>query len=156
MRWVQPLSSHLLLQPQDIEAILADPNSAAHHTVPVDIMQLANAELELADALLKHPAYVLKLFHAALFVVQNQLLLQHAQPLSLVAKEKLHVRLHSPPYALDARCFESSPGIRDLRTRHIGRLVSVVGTVVKAHQVKILLQKKVYECSKCQHRCVDA
>ncbi len=70
----------------------------------------------------------------------------------MVSKEHLHVRLQSLPYSLDEGCFETGPTITQLRTHHEHKLVTLIGTVVKAHQPKVVLQKRVHECAKCGHR----
>lgn len=70
----------------------------------------------------------------------------------MALKPNTHVRLHNLPYGLDPDASLLNPAICNLGSFHLGKLVTVRGTVVKAGPVKMFEAQKVYICNKCKHR----
>lgn len=79
---------------------------------------------------------------------------QHAQRSSMAVKEQTHVRLHSLPQGLDPDPGDACPGIAGLASAHIGCLVTVSGTVVRAGPVRVCEARRIYQCNRCKHRRV--
>jgi len=83
-------------------------------------------------------------------------------PPVLSAKANVHARLHALPQAAD-RSFPPGrrnplhPGIAGVGAAHLGRLVSVAGTVVRAGAVRAMEGRRLYRCARCAHVfCVRA
>jgi DNA replicative helicase MCM subunit Mcm2 (Cdc46/Mcm family) len=74
----------------------------------------------------------------------------------MALKPNTHVRLHNLPYSLDPDANLLNPAICNLGSFHLGKLVTVRGTVVKAGPVKMFEAQKVHICNKCKHRCGPA
>lgn len=70
-------------------------------------------------------------------------------------KPNTHVRLHNLPYSLDPEASLLNPAICNLGSFHLGKLITVRGTVVKAGPVKMFEAQKVYMCNKCKRRCAQ-
>lgn len=90
-------------------------------------------------------------FHAHL---QDHVQQSHGQHQDMALKPNTHVRLFNLPYSLDPEASLLNPAICNLGSFHMGKLVTVRGTVVKAGPVKMFESQKVYLCNKCKHRCV--
>lgn len=70
---------------------------------------------------------------------------------NMTAKQRVHVRLSGLPFLLDPHPNDWNPGIGGVRCRHVGRLLSFIGTVTKSGEIKMLEVQKTYKCRKCQH-----
>jgi DNA replicative helicase MCM subunit Mcm2 (Cdc46/Mcm family) len=70
-------------------------------------------------------------------------------------KPHAHARVFNLPYALDPSCGALNPPISRVGSGHIGRLVTLTGTVVKAGPVRVLERQRLMACTKCKHRCVE-
>ena len=198
------------------------PDDEEHFGVPLDAMLLAQAEPQLADAVVKHPKATLDALEQAAYAAQVRprpavgrqawgradcsswqragagpsasqamarsgtmlsvmLLLQRTQrpptaPLpctdptwppapiqqeaimahhpsrdAMSLKPQAHIRLHSLPYSLDPKPHALNPTIGRIGSSHIGRLISVAGTVVKTGPVKMFEHQRLMRCNKCTH-----
>lgn len=78
----------------------------------------------------------------------------HPQKADMAIKPNTHVRLFNLPYSLDPDASLLNPAICNLGSFHLGKLVTIRGTVVKAGPVKMFEAQKVHMCNKCKHRCV--
>jgi DNA helicase MCM9 len=84
--------------------------------------------------------------------MQERVQQSHPQQQDMALKPNSHVRLHNLPYSLDPEASLLNPAICNLGSFHLGRLVTVRGTVVKAGPVKMFEAQKVFMCNKCKHR----
>lgn len=66
-------------------------------------------------------------------------------------KPQAHVRLHGLPYSLDPKPHALNPTIGRIGSSHIGRLITVAGTVVKTAPVKMFEHQRLMRCNKCKH-----
>lgn len=67
-------------------------------------------------------------------------------------KEHSHVRLYELPHFLDPVPGLMKPNIGALGCFHLGKLVALEGTVVRAGPVKMYQSQRLYECNKCKTR----
>lgn len=84
--------------------------------------------------------------------LQERVQHSHAQQQDMALKPNAHVRLYNLPYSLDPDASLLNPAICNLGSFHLGKLVTLRGTVVKAGPVKMFEAQKVYMCNKCKHR----
>lgn len=175
----------LCLLQELVEALLAV-DLDEHYGVPLDFIALLHQNAGLANTLLQapqsmlevledalitaqarhagrcmHPAHVLQ-HHAELphglpvCCLQEEVQESHPQQQDMALKPNTHVRLHNLPYSLDPDANLLNPAICNLGSFHLGKLVTVRGTVVKAGTVKMFEAQKVHICNKCKHRCGTA
>lgn len=84
--------------------------------------------------------------------MQEHVQQSHPEQQDMALKPNAHIRLHNLPYSLDPEASLLNPAICNLGSFHLGKLVTVRGTVVKAGPVKMFEAQKVYMCNKCKHR----
>jgi DNA helicase MCM9 len=77
---------------------------------------------------------------------------EHPLKGDMAVKENAHIRLHSLPYALDPNPNELNPTIAKIGSYHLGKLITVTGTIVKTGIVQMLESQKLYMCNRCKHR----
>lgn len=82
---------------------------------------------------------------------QEALLERNPQRPGMTLKPSAHVRVHGLPYSLDPKPHALNPMIGRIGSSHIGRLISVCGTVVKTGPVKMLEHQRLLRCNKCKH-----
>ena len=133
--------------------MLLHPDREEHLGVPLSGLQLAEADVQLADELLRTPKPILELLDESLVAAQNAVMQHHPARGEMVVMENVHVRLHSLPPAMDPACARFQPAITALGARHIDQLVTVVGTVVRTGSVKMFEAHKVLQCNRCKERC---
>lgn len=71
---------------------------------------------------------------------------------TLVCKEHVHVRVHSLPYCMDTRLGASNPTIGGIRAMHIGKLLTIEGTVISTSSSRVFEAHKMCECNECHYR----
>ncbi|KAF8067336.1 MCM9 [Scenedesmus sp. PABB004] len=142
-----------LCQP-GIEAALAAAELDEHYGVPLDVVALLQEQPRLAAALVAQPQAMLEALEDALVAAQELVLERHPERSRMAVKPNAHVRPHSLPYSLDPEPNRLSPGISAMGSAHLGRLVAIRGTVVKAGPVKMFEAQKVFACNKCKHRFI--
>ncbi|KAI8467006.1 MAG: DNA replication licensing factor MCM9-like protein [Monoraphidium minutum] len=135
-----------------LEQVLLAPGGDEHFCVPLDAMLLAQADPLIADALVRAPKATLALLEGAVYAAQEALLECHPQQDAMSVKPQAHVRLHGLPYSLDPKPHALNPTIGRIGSSHIGRLVTVYGTVVKTGPVKMFEHQRLMCCNKCKHR----
>ncbi len=116
-------------------------------------MSLAEFSPGVVDVLQGSARSVLALFGEALQAAQEQLLSQQPEHSGLSSKPHVHVRLVGAALLHDGSAAELCPRIADLSAAHVDQLVTFTGTVVKTGLVKALEARRLYECTKCKHRC---
>eukprot|EP00798_Chlamydomonas_sp_ICE-L_P025579 gene25579-11230_t len=141
----------------DLEQVVRSPNDEDHFGVPVDFVQLADADLVISQALFAAPRDVFNLLDDSAMEAQHFLIdaLQGANDtddMGLVAKAKVHVRVHGMPFTCQPGCSALSPSVGELGSQHINRLVSILGTVVRCGAVKMFESHQEFECTRCHTR----
>jgi replicative DNA helicase Mcm len=100
------------------------------NSIDVDYAALQNFDIALADALLEEPSPVLQAAHDAL--------LDYDLPIE--CKLDVEVRIIN---------LADKVKIRDLRSNHVGKLISIEGIVRKATEVRPKLTEAGFECLSC-------
>ncbi len=138
----------------ELERVLRAPNAEEHYGVPISCIQLADSELQLLQAMMAAPKDVLDLLDESLaeaqgvvcqklHTINRQQEQQQQQEQSKkasyppVPKDRVHARLHSLPFSLDPTHGPFNPPIGSIGARHINRLISICGTVVRTGAVKM-------------------
>lgn len=67
-------------------------------------------------------------------------------------KPHAHLRLFNLPYSLDPKPHALNPTIARIGSSHIGRVITVAGTVVKTGPVKMFEHQRVMRCKKCKYQ----
>lgn len=127
--------------------------------LPVSLASFAAFSPEDAATLLRSPAPLLEHLQPALVAAQ-ELLLAELQNRDSHAAAKLLVKLAARPRLEGLALFMAdsnqggggSQSISAVCAPLIGRLITVLGTVVKAGAVRVLESKRVHECIQCKHR----
>jgi DNA replicative helicase MCM subunit Mcm2 (Cdc46/Mcm family) len=102
-------------------------------SIAIDFSLLDKSKPELADKLLEDPESVLKVAREA---ISN---------MDLIGENiKIEPRFKNFPERFNIR-------IRNLRSEHIGRLVSLDGVVRRASEVKPEVSIAIYQCPECKH-----
>lgn len=137
-----------ILRLQVLDHLLLSPELDAHHALPINFLHLADAQLELAKAVLVAPMLTLEVLDQALNNVQcceAEAASQRNGGAQVQVKEHAHVRIHSLPSELwpAGQLSMCHPTIRDVCAAHIGKLITVSGTAVRVGAVKMFEYKKV-------------
>jgi len=140
--------------PQELEALLLAPYQGAktHYGLPLSVVALAAASVDLAHLLLTSPAQGLALLDDALPHAQDLMLRQHPRSADMCAKPCAHVRVHSLPHALDPGASPLRPRLGAVTPFHLGRLLALSGTVVRAGAVRVYRSAQIYACGSCGGR----
>ena len=144
-RRAHPLSQDLLhiLQSEEPQAAL-----------PLNLAAFAAFDAAAATCLLRHAAALLPHLDAAIIAAQETVLAQqppHARP-QLAVKESVHARLEGLALFLADDGSGNAPSLSAVGAPHIGRLITILGTVVKAGMVRVLESRRLFECTRCKHR----
>ncbi len=105
--------------------MLLHPQPEDHLPVPLHGLKLAEADVELADALLRTPKIILALLEDSLIAAQRAVMKHHPSREQMVVKENAHIRLQGLPPTTDPACSRFCPGISAVGSRHIDQLVQV-------------------------------
>ena len=124
--------------------------------VPVPARALARSFPALGRALLgPRPAAALAALDAAARRAQRLLLEEQAEPNTGVCKVFARARLEDVP----GLCAEAGaelalhlPSVGSLGASHVGRLVAVRGTVIRASPPSLEEHQRLLECARCRHR----
>ncbi|KAG1675595.1 hypothetical protein FOA52_014183 [Chlamydomonas sp. UWO 241] len=150
-------------------ALLRAPLDDEHHALEVDFMELAQHALPLAEALLRSPMATFDMLDEVLCEAQNSGLealmaepdddthgsdgahgsMGEGEPCT---KEGARVRVASLPCELEPGSSMWQPPIARVGAPHIGRLLTLHGTLVKAGAVRMFECKRWYTCSRCRIR----
>ena len=133
-------------------SILQRPEHNAHYSVPLHILSLVCRHRPCAEFLLNHSTRCLPLVDRALGQVAS-LLLQQCTPaagFSVALHAKSSDRLHTRPYCLPSSHSRSSIGV--IRSADVGRLVCVLGNVMRVQPARMYEYASEWECGKCGGR----
>ena len=75
---------------------------------------------------------------------------------ALSVKQFVHVRITGLPWASDSVGQQAAPDLGSIRSAHVGRLLCVRATVLRATAVQMLERQRTYACKKCKHRWAAA
>lgn len=138
--------------PQAIEQVLLAPkDDDEHFAVPLDVTLLAHADPEIATALARRPKPTLESLNRHLLAAQDAASEAHPARDQMASKPLAHLRLRGLPYSLDPKPHALNPTIGRIGSAHIGRLITVCGTVVKTGPVKAFEHQRLMRCNRCKH-----
>ncbi|WIA33182.1 hypothetical protein OEZ86_006329 [Tetradesmus obliquus] len=137
---------------QELEAVLLAAELDEHYGVLLDFITLLHENAQLAAATIANPQPMLELLEDALLTAQDTVMQQHPHRQTMAVKPNAHVRLHNLPYSMDPDPSPLNPSISSIGSAHLGKLVTISGTVLKAGPVKMFEAQKVFMCNKCKHR----
>ncbi|MBR9689358.1 MAG: minichromosome maintenance protein MCM [Candidatus Altiarchaeota archaeon] len=106
--------------------------SRGERSLAIEFSELDKYDYELSDELLINTEEVLKTFEGAIDGLG-------------ISEKIVKVRLRNIPKA-------NSFKIKDLRSEHLGRMVTVEGIIRQASEVRPEISKTEWECMKCQNR----
>jgi replicative DNA helicase Mcm len=101
----------------------------------VKFEDLERFDMEMADGLLESPYRMLKAGEAAIASIAEM-------ALTLEEGAKIHLRFRNLPQNLRI-------GIRDIRSKHMSRFISVEGLVRKASEVRPKVSRAAFKCMRC-------
>lgn len=122
-----------------LRQIIAEEDDTAHYGVEVDLIALQDSAPEACTRLLHDPETLLPLLEEAIQNVQ--------ETITDEPKPNLHARvchLPSTPAYLKRN-------VSVLRSRDVGKLLSILGTVTRTGSVMLREVTREYVCSKCKH-----
>jgi DNA replication licensing factor MCM5 len=109
---------------------------AANYYIEVDLQHLMNKSQLLSQLLVYYPGEYLSLFESAANLVSKQLI--NSQNYN---NQQIQIQLYNYP---------KSTGIRELSSRHVGRLVAIRGIVISAGKPRIKATKLQIICRNCK------
>lgn len=147
-----------------LEGVLLQQDDCSPPNVHVDALYLSAAMPRLVNALLTRPRSILPLLEEAAVSAQDRIF--HSSRFqasdarvdgaggaaggSVKRTVKVRVEFHR------LSCPGISPAVSQVRKRHVGRLLSLSGTVLRASAVKSHEVEQLMECTKCKHRFLIA
>lgn len=129
-------------QVDKIRKILEASDLGGHYPIYLDYCHLADFDPSLAHALVETPLKLLPYAESAVISVQQRLSEQMGNV--HICKSNLHVRIINLPDCIPSFNLRMVP-----RSRHVGKLVSILGTVVRTGMLKMYETCKTFECKKC-------
>lgn len=138
---------------QGVMDILLQPEINEHHSLCINLLNLATFNTDLVDALVQSPSEALMLLDIALLAAQQHVLQKHSLQAPAVVKELVHLRLEPLPFHMDQSASAWYPAIGAIRSCHIDRLLTLSGTVVRTGAVTVMESHKTFACSRCHNRC---
>jgi len=103
----------------------------------IDFEDILIADSKLAEELLENPDEYLEYGNQAAF---DQLQIQEPEYAERIRDEGVTVRIRGIPYVTP---------LRELSSRHIGKLVMIEGIVIRATTVRPLVTRAVFKCRRC-------
>ena len=103
----------------------------------IDFEDILIADSKLAEELLENPDEYLEYGNQAAF---DQLQIQEPEYAEKIRDEGVTVRIRGIPYVTP---------LRELSSRHIGKLVMIEGIVIRATTVRPLVTRAVFKCRRC-------
>eukprot|EP00227_Mantoniella_beaufortii_P020150 CAMPEP_0197578148 /NCGR_PEP_ID=MMETSP1326-20131121/2493_1 /TAXON_ID=1155430 /ORGANISM="Genus nov. species nov., Strain RCC2288" /LENGTH=798 /DNA_ID=CAMNT_0043141311 /DNA_START=258 /DNA_END=2651 /DNA_ORIENTATION=+ len=145
-----------------LKEILLEQGNQAPPTIHVDCLRLLSAVPRLVNALFTRPSAIFPLMDDAAVSAQGKILRSNRFQQSLnefgcavdstgaVGSVKRTARVRVDLHRLS--CPGISPAVAQVRVRHIGRLLSLTGTLIRASAVKSHEAEHMMECTSCKHR----
>ena len=148
---------------QEIDSLLLSPfTSDEHISFPICFITLMDKCSELGRLICFSPCTSFEILDAALVEAQQHVIEHLMEQMqggsddlrkaleSRRTKNEVHCRLRSFPWLLDPSSNPSRPTIGDISSHHLGKLITVAGTVTKSSQIKQVESKKIYRCLQCK------
>ncbi|KAL6861804.1 hypothetical protein ACP4OV_017504 [Aristida adscensionis] len=133
----------------DIRRILLDEDRAKlHSSLVIEFAELLDFDPDFAHELYYHPTKHLITFDPAVQRAQREI--EKLWNLEPEVQKKLHVRIDVSGSPLEFP--EASPSIGKVRVKHMGKLLTLKGTVIRSGGVKMIEYERWYRCRKCDHR----
>lgn len=129
-----------------LAAVLLEPDDTLHYGVLIDVMELLEVDPELGNLTVSHPTQSFESLGQALQMLQS-ILIEEGAGQQTIFKPLVHARVIRLPKC--PKHFKAN--VSAVRSRDVGNLVSLPGTVIRTGTVKMLEFAKEYECSKCGH-----
>uniref|UniRef100_A0A0A9HN73 MCM OB domain-containing protein n=1 Tax=Arundo donax TaxID=35708 RepID=A0A0A9HN73_ARUDO len=105
---------------------------------------------EFADALYFYPRESLDFLDTAAKCAQSDMIKRSNDSKREDQKKFVHVRVDVSGSPLEFP--EASPSIGKVRARHMGKLITLKGTVTRLGAAKMIEYERDYMCRKCKHR----
>ena len=133
-------------------SLLQEPPTNEHYSLCINILAIVNFDVNLAEALCERPTETLRMFDKAALMAQQQIEQQEHSHAVIAVKDLVHVRLWGLPFHLDHHSSSLYPSIGNIRSSHVGKLITVTGTVVRTGTVTMIESHKLYQCARCYAR----
>ncbi|KAI9207376.1 MCM2/3/5 family-domain-containing protein [Polychytrium aggregatum] len=130
----------------ELTETMAKPDTSRHYPIHVSILDYSHKNPWMCNQIAMNPTDFIPLMDAALQQAQSLILQRNPSATELSIKPKTHARLNRVPM-VDEVCLPKLP-----RSKDVGRLVCISGTVIRTGMVKMLETLKLYECQKCGRR----
>ena len=142
---------------QELLSLVLKPELNEHYSLHINLLQLSNFDIALAENLVVHPCQFLLILDRAAVQAQQRVAQQHqsqAVRFSLTVKGLVHVRLYGLTFYLDdtPAAKPEFPSIGSVRSCHVDKLITVSGTVVRTGSVTMMESHKLFECTRCGDR----
>ncbi len=112
---------------------LAEVVTKGENVLQVDFSVLDKFNPVLTDTILEKPEENIKLLEEAV------------EQIDLPKKEKIKIRFFNTPESTKVR-------IRNIRSKHLGKLLTVDGIVKRASEIRPEVSEAIFECSECNNR----
>uniref|UniRef100_A0A0A9F236 Probable DNA helicase MCM9 n=1 Tax=Arundo donax TaxID=35708 RepID=A0A0A9F236_ARUDO len=137
----------------DLRCILRDTDpSKLHFPLVIEFAELKDFDPEFADALYSYPRESLRFLDTAAQRAQSDMIKSSNDLKREDRKRYVHVRVDVSGSPLEFP--EASPSIGKVRAKHMGKLITLKGTVVRSGAVKMIEYERYYMCRKCKHRFI--
>ncbi|CAL5043793.1 unnamed protein product [Urochloa decumbens] len=136
----------------DIRDIILDADaSKLHFPLVIEFAELMDSDPEFAGYLYSSPRDFLPILDTAAQRAQSEMIKQSVD-LKREGKQKkfVHVRIDVSGSPLEFP--ETSPSIGKVRVKHMMKLITLKGTVIRSGGVKMIEFERDYMCRKCKHR----
>ncbi|CAN6178752.1 unnamed protein product [Urochloa humidicola] len=136
----------------DLRDILLDADASKRHfPLVIEFAELMDFDPKFADYLYSRPRDFLPILDTAAQRAQIEMMEQSVD-LEREARKKdfVHVRIDVSGSPLEFP--ETSPSIGKVRVKHMMKLITLKGTVVRSGGVKMIEYERDYMCRKCKHK----
>ncbi|KAI8842641.1 MCM2/3/5 family-domain-containing protein [Chytriomyces cf. hyalinus JEL632] len=139
---VDLVSMHL----PEIISILTAADASLHYALEIDMSLYIETNAFVCNHILQRPGESLPLLDKALVLAQSRVMDNSADQHIMSVKPLSHVRCTRLPQVPDLQ-LQRIP-----RSMHVGKLVNMVGTVIRTGMVKMMDTRRVFQCLTCKGR----
>lgn len=130
--------------------LLDDDPSKLHFPLVIEFAELMDIDPKFAGKLYSCPGEYLPFLDKAAKRVKDAMLEELGDLKDAVRKKPVRVRIDVSGSPLEFP--EASPSIGKVRVKHMRKLITLKGTVIRSGGVKMIEYERDYMCRKCQHR----
>ncbi|KAI8613274.1 MCM2/3/5 family-domain-containing protein [Chytriomyces sp. MP71] len=130
----------------EITSILCATDATVHYSLEMDMAFYLETNAFAANLVLQRPAENLPLLDKALVLAQVHVMDANPHGLQWTVKELAHVRCTRLPQVPHLQL------LRIPRSEHVGKLVNLVGTVIRTGMVKMMDTRRIFQCTTCNGR----